>query len=87
MLDTYYFSAITLTTVGHGDLAPSPAAGKLFNVFHIFLRRAWHRRRLLTVVARVSVKRSSQTSGLLKRRPQRPERREAEGRTHHVEGD
>jgi len=44
MLDTYYFSAITLTTVGHGDLAPSPAAGKLFNVFHILLRRAWRRR-------------------------------------------
>lgn len=36
MLDTFYFSAITLTTVGHGDLAPSPAAGKLFNVFYIF---------------------------------------------------
>ena len=34
MLDTYYFSAITLTTVGYGDLAPSPAAGRLlFNVF------------------------------------------------------
>ena len=86
MLDTYYFSAITLTTVGHGDLAASPAAGKLFNVFYIFGEPGIVAR-LLTVVARVSVKRSSQTSGLLKRRPQRPERREAEGRTHHVEGD
>ena len=86
MLDTYYFSAITLTTVGHGDLAPSPAAGKLFNVFYIFGEPGIVGR-LLTVVARVSVKWSSQTSGLLKRRPQRPERREAEGRTHHVEGD
>ena len=83
MLDTYYFSAITLTTVGYGDLTPSPAAGKLFNIFG----EPGIVGRLLTVVARVSVKRSSQTSGLLKRRPQRPERREAEGRTHHVEGN
>lgn len=36
VLDAFYFSAITLTTVGYGDLAPVTAAGKLFTVFYIF---------------------------------------------------
>jgi voltage-gated potassium channel len=36
VLDAFYFSAITLTTVGYGDLTPSTAAGKLFTVFYIF---------------------------------------------------
>ena len=36
LLDSFYFSAIALTTVGYGDLAPSTPAGKLFTVFYIF---------------------------------------------------
>ncbi|MBA2619223.1 MAG: two pore domain potassium channel family protein [Rubrobacter sp.] len=36
LLDAFYFSSITLTTVGYGDLAPETAAGKLFTVFYIF---------------------------------------------------
>ena len=36
VLDAFYFSATTLTTVGLGDLAPKTAAGKLFTVTYIF---------------------------------------------------
>jgi voltage-gated potassium channel len=36
ILDAFYFSFITLTTVGYGDLAPATAAGKLFTVFYMF---------------------------------------------------
>ena len=36
ILDSFYFSSITLTTVGYGDLAPRTDAGKLFTVFYVF---------------------------------------------------
>lgn len=35
-LDSFYFSAISLATVGYGDFAPHTAAGKLLTVFYIF---------------------------------------------------
>ena len=35
-VDSFYFSAVALTTVGFGDLAPSTDAAKLFTVFYIF---------------------------------------------------
>lgn len=36
LLDAFYFSAITLTTIGYGDFAPSTAAGKIFTVLYVF---------------------------------------------------
>ena len=36
LLDSFYFSSITLTTVGYGDLTPETDAGKLFTVFYLF---------------------------------------------------
>lgn len=36
LLDSFYFSSITLTTVGYGDLSPVTDAGKLFTVFYLF---------------------------------------------------
>ncbi len=36
-LDAFYFSFITLTTIGFGDFAPSTDAGKVFTIFYIVL--------------------------------------------------
>lgn len=36
LLDAFYFSSITLTTVGYGDIAPATDVGKLFTVFYVF---------------------------------------------------
>lgn len=37
LLDSFYFSVITLATVGYGDFAPRTPFGKLFTVLYIFL--------------------------------------------------
>ncbi len=37
LLDSLYFSVITLTTVGYGDFSPSTTAGKIFTIFYIFI--------------------------------------------------
>jgi voltage-gated potassium channel Kch len=36
-LDAYYFSVITLATVGYGDLVPHTSFGKIFTTFYIFI--------------------------------------------------
>ena len=36
LVDAFYFSVTTLTTVGLGDLAPTTTIGKLFAVVYIF---------------------------------------------------
>ncbi|MCA9324653.1 two pore domain potassium channel family protein [Candidatus Saccharibacteria bacterium] len=36
-VDAYYFSVITLTTVGYGDISPQTTFGKLFTTFYILV--------------------------------------------------
>jgi len=37
ILDSFYFSVTTLTTVGFGDPAPATAAGKIFTILYLFV--------------------------------------------------
>jgi len=37
ILDSFYFSVITLATVGYGDFHPHTPMGKIFTVFYIFI--------------------------------------------------
>lgn len=37
VLDSLYFTVITLTTVGYGDFSPQTDAGKLFTIIYLFV--------------------------------------------------
>lgn len=36
-VDSFYFTIITLTTVGYGDVSPQTTAGKLFTAFFVLV--------------------------------------------------
>ena len=36
-IDSLYFTVITLTTVGYGDISPQTTAGKLFTVLYLLI--------------------------------------------------
>ncbi|NNE26301.1 MAG: two pore domain potassium channel family protein [Saprospiraceae bacterium] len=37
IIDSLYFSVITLTTIGYGDFSPATDAGKIFTIFYIIV--------------------------------------------------
>ena len=37
LVDAFYFTAVTLTTVGYGDFTPQTDAGKLFTAVYAFV--------------------------------------------------
>jgi len=36
-VDSFYFSIITLTTIGFGDFAPQTTGGKIFTMFYVLI--------------------------------------------------
>nr|WP_294848138.1 potassium channel family protein [uncultured Sphingomonas sp.] len=37
MIDSIYFSVITIATIGYGDFAPKTDAGKIFTIFYVLI--------------------------------------------------
>ena len=52
VLDSLYFSVITLTTVGFGDFAPETATGKIFTILYIFVGLGFIMAFVTTIVQR-----------------------------------
>jgi hypothetical protein len=62
-VDAFYFSVVTLTTVGYGDLAPTNEWSKLFTVFYIFVGIGVIASLITTLAARSASRASVRHSG------------------------
>jgi voltage-gated potassium channel Kch len=55
-VDSLYFSTITLTTIGYGDITPKTDIGKLFTVFYVIIGIAIIGAFVNAIIRRASVK-------------------------------
>jgi hypothetical protein len=62
-VDSFYFTVVTLTTVGYGDLAPTNDWSKLFTVFYIFVGIGVIASLITTLAARSASRASARHSG------------------------
>jgi voltage-gated potassium channel len=67
LLDSLYFSVITLTTVGYGDFSHSTTTGKIFTMIYVFVGISLILG-FLNAIAECSVEQHSGIRGLLGRR-------------------
>ncbi len=73
-LDALYFSVVTLTTVGYGDLSPQTTAGKIFTMVYIVLGLG-----ILSSFILMLAERQNQHSGILRRWKNQQEKEDYEG--------
>ncbi|CAN5903619.1 potassium channel family protein [soil metagenome] len=71
LLDSLYFSVITLTTVGYGDLSPTTGASKVFTILYIFVSVG-----LILGSVNLIAERSLKNPGVLQRLRRHEERRD-----------
>lgn len=62
-LDALYFTVITLTTVGYGDLSPTQPGSKIFTIVFIFIGLG-----VISTFIVLLAERASQQGGFLRRR-------------------
>jgi voltage-gated potassium channel len=71
-LDALYFSVITLTTIGYGDLYPHTPAGKIFTIFYVLVGLGLISGFIFLLAERSGILKNSNPDKEMKNKPRRP---------------